>query len=163
MKELEYNEEKAKDLLFQLKKDPILKDLTLLEIFELLEVSQIIQYDPMEYIIKQGEYDTRLLFLVSGEIEIVFNEKPICTLNNTGEIIGEMSLITKEVRSASVRAVNDVKCLILDTTVLENPIHTGRKNILFYILCHVLVNRLKNITKELSETKKKLAEMEAER
>jgi CRP-like cAMP-binding protein len=82
---LEYSEEEAKELFMMLKKDPILGNISLSELFELLELSTMVQYDPGEYIIKQGEYDTQLFILISGNMEIIHNDKTIKILEKTGE------------------------------------------------------------------------------
>ncbi len=154
MKEIKFSEEKAKGLFKRFKLDTVLGNLSLSELFELLELARIIQYEPGDYVIKQGALDTELYILVSGRMEILYNEKRVGLLEKTGEIIGEMSLISKEVRSASIRAVDPVECLAIDASyITENK--AGPCNVLYYIFCHALAQRLKAVNKELSELKEK--------
>ena len=153
MQKLEFNEEKAKELFIKFKKDPILGNLSLASLFDLLETSPIMQYDPGEYIIKEGESDTHLFILAYGKIEIIHNDKIVKTMDRLGEIVGEMSLISKEARFASVRAVNQVQCLSIEFSYINNP-EPGPQNILLYIISQFLVSRLKSITKELSDIKR---------
>ncbi len=64
-----------------------------------------------------------------------------------------MSLLRKDVRSASVRAANTVECLSIDASFFTES-KIGHKNIIYYIFSQVLANRLNAATEELSELKK---------
>jgi len=153
MQELKFNEEKVKELFLLFKKDPLLGNLSLFELFELIELSPIVQFDPEEYIIKQGASDTNLFILISGIMEVIHNDKTIKVLDKKGEIVGEMSLISKDIRSASVQAVNQVICFSINAEYF-NVIKTKPKSILYYIFSKILADRLKTITNEMSELKK---------
>ncbi len=152
MIKLEYDEEKTKALFFNFKKDPMLGNLSLSELFRLLEVSSILQYDPGENIITQGEHDTCLFILISGEMEIILDDEVIRALENTGEIVGEMSLISNEPRSASVRATSQVTCMSIDAAFIHDP-QTSSQSILYYIFSHILAKRLKVVNQQLSDLK----------
>ena len=153
MQELKFNEEEVKELFFGFKKDPILGNLSLAELLELIELSLLVQFNPGEYIIKQGESDTNLFILISGKMEVIHGDKFVKALDNTGEIVGEMSLIMKDVRSASVRAIDQVICLAINSSQFD-VIKTEPKSILYFIFSKVLADRLKSMTNELSEVKK---------
>ena len=153
MQELKFNEEKLKELFIGFKKETILENLSLSELFELIELSPIVQFAPGEYIIKQGEPGTSLFILISGRMEVIHNDKVIKVFDKRGEIVGEMSLITNEVRSASVRAVNQVICLSINSLYFST-IEVKHKSILYYVFSKVLADRLKSVTNELSEMKK---------
>ncbi len=86
-------------------------------------------------------------------MEIIHNGKTIRILKKTGEIIGEMSLISKEVRSASVRAVEKLRCLSIDASFFDE-FKASSHNILYYIFSHILARRLKTVNQELSNAKK---------
>ena len=149
MIEIKFDEEKTKSLFFAFKKDSILGNLSLSELFDLLEMSKIIQYEPGEYIITQNHNDTNLYILISGSMEIIHNGRQIKTTDRVGEIIGEMSLISNNPRSASVRGLDKVQCLSIDASYLERP-EIGLKSILYYIFCQVLARRLRIVNSELS-------------
>lgn len=153
MQELKFNEEKLKELFFGFKKDTILENLSLSELYELIEFSSIVQFDAGEYILKQGEPGASLFILISGKLEVIHNDKVIKVFDKKGEIVGEMSIISKEVRSASVRAVNQVICLLINSLYFSK-IEIKPKNILYYVFSKVLAERLKSDTHELSELKK---------
>jgi CRP/FNR family cyclic AMP-dependent transcriptional regulator len=46
----------------------VLKDFETKDLEALLKVSKIRQYEPKEMIIKEGESDKRIYFLISGEV-----------------------------------------------------------------------------------------------
>ena len=84
MQELKLNEEEVKELFFGFKKNPVLGNLSLAELLELIELSLVIQCNPGEYIIKQGESDTNLFILISGKI-MWFNRNGHHAKNNYQE------------------------------------------------------------------------------
>ncbi len=152
MIKLEYDKEKTKELFYSFCKDPMLGNLTLAELFLLLEKSSIFQYEPGENIITQGEHDTCFFILISGKMEIILNDKIIRTLEKSGEIVGEMSLISNDPRSASVRAASRVICLSIDAVYIHDT-KDSRQNILYYIFSQILAKRLKAVNRQLSNLK----------
>ena len=65
-------------------------------------------------LIHEDGSDTSLFIIVEGEVEVIAGDgrrgRPVATLG-PGEFFGEMSLMTGERRSATVRAVTDVRLL----------------------------------------------------
>ncbi len=153
MIKLEYDDEKAKDLFVSLKKDPVFGNLSLSELFELLEISAIIQYEPDEFIIRQGESDNQLFILIDGKMEVVHDEKVVGVIDKLGDTVGEMSLISNEKRSASVKSVGHVQCLSIDSDHFK-PSKTKPTHVVYYIFSKVLANRLKIVNEEVSILKK---------
>lgn len=75
------------------------------------------QYHDGEYIVRQGEAGECMYFVQSGEVEVVRRSagREYClALLGAGEFFGEMALLERDVRSASVRAVGDAQVLTLD-------------------------------------------------
>ncbi len=155
MIKLEYEEEEAKDLFISLKKDPILGVLRLSELFELIEISSIIQYDTDEFIIRQGELDNKLFILISGKMEVAHDEKVIGVLDKLGDTVGEMSLISNDKRSASVKAVGQVQCLSIDKDHFD-PSKNKPTHVVYYIFSQVLAKRLKIVNEEIVRLKREM-------
>ncbi|HPN83633.1 MAG TPA: cyclic nucleotide-binding domain-containing protein [Spirochaetota bacterium] len=61
-------------------------------------------------ICRQGDQGEELYILESGELGIYVgeNEKPVAIINQTGEVIGEMSLLLQEPRSATMKAESEL-------------------------------------------------------
>jgi CRP-like cAMP-binding protein len=76
-----------------------------------------------EMIIRQGDSGNSMLLLLKGELTILVDNaqgisKKVATVS-PGEIIGEMSLLSNDIRSASVQAQSDAQLLRIDARVLD--------------------------------------------
>ncbi|MBW1642310.1 MAG: cyclic nucleotide-binding domain-containing protein, partial [Deltaproteobacteria bacterium] len=78
---------------------------------KLLRLSKIKQYEDGELIISEGDLDPWLFFLLSGKVRISKEGIDIAAIERTGEIFGEMRIITSLSRSASVYAIGNTVCL----------------------------------------------------
>ena len=161
MKELRFDEEKAKDLFFKFKKDSFLKFLSLTDLVELFDLSSLQEYEDGEYIIEQGQLDDLIFILLSGEVEIVRDNAVINTLDKAGEVFGEMRLISDEKRSASAKAKGRVESLAISTSYLDGE-RTSPQSVLFYIFSKILVHRLKIENQKLSSAKNEIRRLKKE-
>ncbi len=89
-----------------------------------------------ELMIRQGEEAHWLYILTQGSAEIYVStdsdvRKNIATVH-AGDFFGEMSLLTGELRSASVRALEDSVCYRLERAAFEDILH-GRPEIANYL------------------------------
>nr|CCA25284.1 calcium/calmodulindependent protein kinase kinase pu [Albugo laibachii Nc14] len=78
-------------------------------------------FSDKQYIVRQGEEGTRFYMITKGEaivtehdLSVADSEEKELTRLYEGHVFGEMSLIYQEPRTASVRAIGDVKCLYLN-------------------------------------------------
>ncbi|MDH4120908.1 MAG: ATP-binding protein [Deltaproteobacteria bacterium] len=75
------------------------------ELSYLLPFCHIINLAEQDELIREGEpSDNKAYFLLTGEVSVYVNGKFILTLRRPGDIVGEMSLVSDEPRSATVRA-----------------------------------------------------------
>ena len=98
---------------------PALKHFETSNLGRLLRLSKIRQYEEDESIIKEGDSDSWLYFLLSGKIRISKEGVEICQIDRRGEIFGEMRVIDHLSRSATVQAVEATVCLAVDTSATE--------------------------------------------
>lgn len=70
-------------------------------------------------IIREGETPSELMFIVSGNAAIVRRGKTIVQLG-PGQFVAEMSFLTKEPASATVRARGDVNCRVWSNQTLAD-------------------------------------------
>lgn len=94
---------------------PALKSFETKDLAKLLKLSKIRQYADGEIVIEEGATDQWLYFLLSGKIRISKNGVHICTIDNTGEVFGEMRIIDGLSRSTSIHAEGKTTCLAVDT------------------------------------------------
>ena len=74
---------------------------------------------PDEYIFNQGEKGDKAYLLLDGRVAIEVNGKKVAEISEM-EIFGEMSLILKKPRSASIKALKPSIVLPIDQKILED-------------------------------------------
>lgn len=143
-----------------LAKIPVLRYFHTEDLKTLLRITRIRRYSDGECVIEEGEKDFWLYFLLSGRIRIEKENVPICTIGAAGEIFGEMRIVDRMSRSASVYAVGKTVCLAVDTSARHRV--TSEKGmrrvttILDDIISKSLSIRLRFLNQELIKTKKEL-------
>ena len=130
---------------------------------QLLRLSKIRQYEDGEVIIKEGELDQWMYFLLSGKLRVVKEGITLATIDKVGELFGEMRMIDSLSRSASVYAVGKTACLAVDTTIknkLSSEDETMDSLLLLYrVLAEYMSIRLRLTNEELIEAKKEIAKL----
>lgn len=88
-----------------------------------------IVYDNQDYLTDEGSLDKRFFVLLSGHVNIIKGiQKQIITQFKAGEIIGEISFLTNEPRTASVVATTKTAALVIDQELMEEmPIELREK------------------------------------
>jgi len=134
------------------------------DILSFLDLGKLIEYDDKEDIIKEGENETFIYFLLSGGVKISKEGKVVKTLRRSGELFGEMGVIDGSPRSASVIAIKKTLVLRLDSSIIgKNP--QAKELALGYtiyrLFCEVLAERLRITTEENAELKKRLEKIPA--
>ena len=142
---------------------PALKNFEAKSLGKLLRLSKIREYEDGERIIKEGDFDPWLYFLLSGKIRITKEGLEIGTIGTKGEIFGEMRIIDSLSRSASVDAVGKTMCLAVDTSA-KRRLSAGSTQdekldfllLLYRIFAEFMSIRLRATNEELIVAKKKV-------
>ncbi len=142
---------------------PALRNFEAKSLGRLLNLSKIREYENGECIIKEGDFDPWLYFLLSGKIRISKEGMEINTIDKKGEIFGEMRVIDSLSRSASVYAVGKTICLAVDTSA-KNRLSGGATQdekldfllLLYRIFAEYMSIRLRATNEELISAKKKV-------
>ena len=142
---------------------PALRNFEAKSLGRLLNLSKIREYENGERIIKEGDFDPWLYFLLSGKIRITKEGLEINTIDKKGEIFGEMRVIDSLSRSASVYAVGKTICLAVDTSA-KNRLSQGATQdekldfllLLYRIFAEYMSIRLRATNEELITAKKKV-------
>lgn len=145
------------DLFETLKKVPFLSSYEDKFLRKILELSKLRRYKAGEIITRQGEYDTWLYVILSGEVKVVKDEEEIARLDEQGGTFGELAMIDGEARSASVYAIiENTTCLAIDGALLDrlDPWERTEFEAVYYrLLAEVLAHRLRTTSSELSHLK----------
>ncbi len=120
MRETDYLKEnkKALDLLRRIDRFQAFSDE---DLGSFLAVGKLKEYEAGETIIKKGDIDHWVFFLVSGEVKVVKGEQTFAILKRSGDLFGEMGVIDGSPRSASVWAMTKTMLLGLDLGNLQDP------------------------------------------
>ena len=106
----------AQDKLIHLKNAWLFKGLDSQQLELLVDNVRFVRFGPGEMILNQGDDGSTLYQVIRGQVEVLVSSagKPFVSVALVGEetILGEMSLLTNEPRSASLRAVGE--CMLLE-------------------------------------------------
>jgi CRP/FNR family cyclic AMP-dependent transcriptional regulator len=145
---------------------PALKNFETKSLGKLLRLSKIRQYEHGEVIIREGDLDPWLYFLLSGKIKISNAGHEIGTIDRKGEIFGEMRIIDSLSRSATVSAVGQTVCMAVDTSAKERMSSEGTRDekldfllLLYRIFAEYMSIRLRLTNDELIKAKKQVEQL----
>jgi len=87
-----------------------------------------------EIILQEGdESDGKCYVIISGQVEVLQNGSPIAKLES-GDIFGEMALMSDEARSATVCTLSDIQAIEMSQeeifTIIENDENNLNKEIM---------------------------------
>jgi CRP-like cAMP-binding protein len=87
-----------------------------------LAQGQLVEFGPGEFVFRQGDHGDRLFVVKSGVLEVVTvptdgSEPVVVAYLGTGEVIGELALLTGSPRSATVRSPEHAELFAVDKDV----------------------------------------------
>ncbi|HAV77442.1 MAG TPA: histidine kinase [Anaerolineae bacterium] len=111
-----------------LRKSPLFQGLSDDELKQLMDNAKPVSLHAGEALMKQGEQGDSAFVVVNGEFEITKQSgqsKIKIDVRNTGDVLGEMALLSRTPRSATVTAVTDAETLCISKDVFENLLSTS--------------------------------------
>jgi len=111
-------------------------------------------YKDGEDIIKQGDSGNCMYVIQSGEIEVIRdnNGKEVrLALRKEGDFFGEMALFSRELRSATIRALGEARILTVDRKNLLNSIQKDPS--LAFRIIETLSKRIRDLSEEIAPYK----------
>jgi CRP/FNR family cyclic AMP-dependent transcriptional regulator len=113
-------------------------------------------YGDGEILCREGDRGDHMYIIQQGTVEVVTStgdrETTLATLNE-GAIIGEMAIFEKEPRSATVRAVGEVRALTVDKKNLLRRVSED-PTLAFQVI--------RNLSKRLRELSRRVSDLEDE-
>jgi len=138
-----------------LRRSPLFEMLSPAELGVLGDLSRAMTFAPGDALISEGEAGASLYVLVTGEVDVVRTEggqeKVLATLAAPASL-GEMSLIDREVRSATIRARTDCTALQLTAENFASFRKRSRDGFTLFV-----INVARVLSARLRETNRKLA------
>ncbi len=124
------------------------------------DISQ--EYGRGEVIFEQGDESNQdCFFLIEGSVDVLIAGQKVATITEPGQPIGEMSFLSDEARSATIRAAEPAKLLRIPKKDKRFLLRTNPT--IVATLMDALVKRLKDTSNRLSEVQARLEEAEAVR
>ena len=109
-------------------------------------------YKPGEVIVRQGELGDCMYVIQAGRVEVLMEqegEEVSLAVREAGDIIGEMAIFEKEVRSATIRALDEVRILTVDKKNLLRRIHQDPS--LAYHIVQTMSSRIRELSLEVAQ------------
>ncbi|HEY8965295.1 MAG TPA: cyclic nucleotide-binding domain-containing protein [Candidatus Methylacidiphilales bacterium] len=131
----------------------------------IIRMSRLRQYAAHETIIPEGAYDTYIYVLLAGTVEVVKKQTPIAVLHQTGDLFGELAVLTCDSRSASVVAISTTSCLAVDASFLDHLDPANRDAIaaiIYKMMAEIVSNRLRATSNELAAANGEIVRLRAE-
>jgi CRP/FNR family cyclic AMP-dependent transcriptional regulator len=158
----------------QIKGLPIFNQLDEPDIADMLKQSDVIRimsYTPGEKMITEGNLDRKMFLIVKGKVKIskdVFFEdtrecKEIKTIEGSGHFLGEISALTGEPRTASVTALIETVCVVINIDLLlrtSSGLVERVKDSLYPKLFELVCKRLGDTNERLVTLKQKNENLE---
>ena len=132
------------------KRVPLFADLSPRDIKQVAMMAEEVSFSPGDLIVRQGEVGDVMFIIASGEVSIISNsnQKEVeLARRKSGEYVGEMALISKEPRSATVTAVGEVRTLAINQKSFESLLR-DRPDVSLAVI-QVLCERLKEADQKL--------------
>ena len=108
------------------------------------------EYKNGETIIKQGESGNCMYVIQSGEVEVLQDNNGSqvrLAVRKSGDFFGEMALFSKEMRSATIKALGDARVLTVDRKNLLNSIQKDPS--LAFRIIETLSKRIRDLSLEI--------------
>ncbi|MDW8469486.1 MAG: cyclic nucleotide-binding domain-containing protein [Burkholderiales bacterium] len=133
----------ARDLVAQLRDCELCRRLAPQELEALAAIAERLELPVGGRLFDEGDPGDGLYLLLSGEIEVSKRARPLARLG-AGSVLGEISLLTSEPRSASVRAIAPTVALRLPAARFAALLAAGSEAALKIVaaLAEVLARRL---------------------
>ncbi|MBE0585102.1 MAG: cyclic nucleotide-binding domain-containing protein [Desulfofustis sp.] len=119
---------------------------------------------PQEVIFTQGDPGRHLYLILSGVVEIyktIDGTRQSINRLGSGEIFGEMGLLTNEPRCATATAVEETRLIMVDDHIFHSALRDNSLPIL-KPLTRQLVQRLKETEAMLQESRHRVHQLERE-
>jgi CRP-like cAMP-binding protein len=114
------------DIVELLKQTPLFSEMDPADLEELVPSTRLETYEPGRVILREGRIGAAFFLIVSGSVEIIKDlgkpeEKVIAQLG-AGEFFGEIANMKHTPRVASVRAITETQCLMIQRLHIDSYI-----------------------------------------
>lgn len=109
-----------------LKQTPLFHEMSAADLEELIPSTRLETYEPGRVIIREGRVGAAFFLIVSGSVEVIkalgTPEERVVNRLAAGDFFGEIASMKHTTRVATVRAVTETKCLMIQRLHLDSYI-----------------------------------------
>ena len=109
-----------------LKQTPLFSEMNSADLEELIPSTRLETYEPGRVILREGRVGAAFFLIVSGSVEVIRalgkpEEKVVAELG-AGDFFGEIAIMKHSPRVASVRALTETQCLMIQRLHIDSYI-----------------------------------------
>jgi len=133
----------------------VLKDARLFSQFSdnqlehLISFSSVDSFNAGQTIIEQGVKNDKIFILLEGYVSIFTDDEFILNLRRQGDLVGEISVITKQPTTAKVIADNAVNLFTIHSDNINQSGQIELKSTLYKLFLDILTEKLTMTTKQV--------------
>ena len=144
---------------------PIFANLSVNELRELIHECQEVSFEPGDILFRQGEHAEGLYLVETGELEVRAeadqdDDEVVLAHIGAGGVVGEMAILERTERSATVQALSETHTFMLSRTAFEGL--RGRRRMVAYKLIMGLAKVLGDRRRQTDERVAEVFENPAE-
>lgn len=142
---------------------PLFRHLTYQELVRVMNITDVRTYQPGQRILEEGEEGEEMFIVLMGSVRVFAGDAPLSLLG-PGQHFGEMALVDKAPRSASISSETVSKLMVMkrrDFFDIVRKDHDVAVKLLWSFL-GVLTERLRSTSRDLGEAREQLASRTAE-
>ena len=111
---------------------------------QMLRRGELLRYDPEEVIFQEGkEQASRMGVLLEGSLAVTSQESFLMRLDQSGDVIGEMSVLRPGPHSASVVAEVESRLVMFPNELFAAPEHSAQVSAIYLVFAHILAEKLR--------------------
>lgn len=126
------------NLVNDLKKSRLLKNVSDQFFMEMINISEVINFPSDSVIIREGQFNKYLYFLLQGKVSLLIGSELIMEMSRIGDVFGEINTVNETVFFLSAVAKSSLVLLRLDLVELENSDNKISDN--FLAICNEIIN-----------------------
>ncbi len=129
---------------------------------QFLPVSKVLTFQAGDVVLKEGDLDNWVYFLISGQLKVVKRGVVLSQFSRQGDVFGEVSAVDGTPRSATIMAVKQSTCLTLDLGKVEKfdaAVRDAFTSILYRVFATKLAERLRESGNKIVQLEEALARL----
>lgn len=143
---------KNKNLVQSLKNLNIFEELSNDDLFALAQISKLRNFKKGDFLIKEGDLDCKVDFLLSGSVTVYKDQKVFSVLNKQGDALDEIGAIDGKPRSATVVSNEPTSTISIDISIvdrMEREAKSHGKYLIFRHISKIIADRLRKMNVEV--------------